>query len=85
MAISADLGTRLEEIVNQLVSTVATIQRAKCCAKAFALSKSGRSALPPSTQPSPQVSRCRCRRVKPADEVLDRLEAKYTAMAEKSK
>ena len=86
MAISADLGTRLEEIVNQLVST------GRYNSKSEVLREGGRlveerekrlAALDAALAKG--IWDADAGRVKPGDEVLDRLEAKYKAMAERTK
>ena len=86
MAISADLGTRLEEIVNQLVSNGRYNSKSEVLREGVRLVEElekGLAALDAALAKG--ISDADAGRVKPADEVLDRLEAKYKAMAEKTR
>lgn len=86
MAISADLGTRLEDIVNQLVSTGRYNSKSEVLREGVRLveEREKRLAALDATL-AKGISDADAGRVKPANEVLDRLETKYKAMAEKSK
>jgi antitoxin ParD1/3/4 len=86
MAISADLGTRLEAIVNQLVSTGRYNSKSEVLREGVRLVEEREKRLAAlDVALAKGISDADAGRVKPADEVLDRLEAKYKAMAEKSK
>ena len=86
MAISADLGTRLEDIVNQLVSTGRYNSKSEVLREGVRLVEEREKRLAAlDVALAKGISDADTGRVKPADEVLDRLEAKYKAMAEKSK
>ena len=86
MAISADLGTRLEEIVNQLVSTGRYNSKSEVLREGVRLVEEREKRLAAlDAALAKGISDADAGRIKPADEVLDRLEAKYRAMVEKSK
>ena len=86
MAISADLGTRLEDIVNQLVSTGRYNSKSEVLREGVRHVEEREKRLAAHDAAHAKgISDADAGRVKPADEVLDRLEAKYKAMAEKSK
>lgn len=86
MAISADLGTRLEDVVNQLVRTGRYNSKSEVLREGVRLVEEREKRLAAlDAALATGISDADAGRVKPADEVLDRLEAKYTAMAEKSK
>jgi antitoxin ParD1/3/4 len=86
MAISADLGTRLEDIVNQLVSTGRYNSKSEVLREGVRLVEEREKRLAAlDAALAKGISDADAGRVKAADEVLDRLEAKYKAMAEKSK
>ncbi|CAN7385707.1 type II toxin-antitoxin system ParD family antitoxin [Mesorhizobium sp. LjRoot246] len=86
MAISADLGTRLENIVNQLVSTGRYNSKSEVLREGVRLVEEREKRLAAlDAALAKGISDADAGRVKPADEVLKRLEAKYKAMAENSK
>ncbi|MBZ9777269.1 type II toxin-antitoxin system ParD family antitoxin [Mesorhizobium sp. CO1-1-8] len=86
MAISADLGTRLEGIVNQLVSTGRYNSKSEVLREGVRLVEEREKRLAAlDAALAKGISDADAGRVKPADEVLGRLESKYKAMAEKSK
>ncbi|MER9302118.1 type II toxin-antitoxin system ParD family antitoxin [Mesorhizobium sp. M0496] len=86
MAISADLGTRLEDIVNQLVSTGRYNSKSEVLREGVRLVEEREKRLAAlDAALAKGISDADAGRVKSADEVLDRLEARYRAMAEKSK
>ncbi|WP_457151540.1 type II toxin-antitoxin system ParD family antitoxin [Mesorhizobium sp. P5_C1] len=86
MAISADLGNRLEEIVNQLVSTGRYNSKSEVLREGVRLVEEREKRLAAlDAALAKGISDADAGRIKPADEVLDRLEAKYRAMVEKSK
>jgi len=86
MAISADLGTRLEEIVNQLVSNGRYNSKSEVLREGVRLVEEREKRLAAlDAALAKGISDADAGRVKPADEVLDRLEAKYKAMAEKTR
>lgn len=86
MAISADLGTRLEEIVNQLVSTGRYNSKSEVLREGVRLVEEREKRLAAlDAALAKGISDADAGRAKPGDEVLDRLEAKYKAMAERTK
>ncbi|MFD2058050.1 type II toxin-antitoxin system ParD family antitoxin [Mesorhizobium calcicola] len=86
MAISADLGARLEEIVNQLVSTGRYNSKSEVLREGVRLVEEREKRLAALDAALAEgISDADAGRVKPGDEVLDRLEAKYKAMAEKKR
>jgi antitoxin ParD1/3/4 len=86
MAISADLGTRLEDVVNQLVSTGRYNSKSEVLREGVRLVEEREKRLAAlDAALAKGISDADAGRVKPADKVLDRLEAKYKAMAENSK
>ena len=86
MAISADLGNRLEEIVNQLVSTGRYNSKSEVLREGVRLVEEREKRLAAlDAALAKGISDAAAGRVKPGDEVLDRLEAKYKAMAERTK
>lgn len=86
MAISADLGSRLEEIVNQLVSTGRYNSKSEVLREGVRLVEEREKRLTAlDATLSKGIADANAGRVKPGDEVLNRLEAKYKAMAEKTK
>ncbi len=86
MAISADLGTRLEEIVNQLVSTGRYNSKSEVLREGVRLVEEREKRLAAlDAALAKGISDADAGRVKPGDEMLDRLEAKYKAMAERTK
>ncbi|MER8376556.1 type II toxin-antitoxin system ParD family antitoxin [Mesorhizobium sp. M1409] len=86
MAISADLGTRLEDIVNQLVSTGRYNSKSEVLREGVRLVEEREKRLATLDAALAEgIADADAGRVKPGDEVLDRLEAKYKAMAEKNR
>ncbi|TRC92612.1 type II toxin-antitoxin system ParD family antitoxin [Mesorhizobium sp. WSM4303] len=86
MAISADLGTRLEEIVNQLVSTGRYNSKSEVLREGVRLVEEREKRLAAlDAALAKGISDADAGRVKLGDEVLDKLEAKYKAMAERTK
>lgn len=86
MAISADLGTRLEDVVNQLVSTGRYNSKSEVLREGVRLVEEREKRLAAlDAALAKGISDADAGRVKPANEVLDRLETKYKAMAEKSR
>ncbi|WP_095201876.1 type II toxin-antitoxin system ParD family antitoxin [Mesorhizobium carmichaelinearum] len=86
MAISADLGSRLEDIVNQLVSTGRYNSKSEVLREGVRLVEEREKRLAAlDAALAKSISDADGGRVKPGDEVLDRLEAKYKAMAAKTK
>ena len=86
MAISADLGTRLEDIVNQLVSTGRYNSKSEVLREGVRLVEEREKRLAAlDAALAKGISDSDAGRVKSGDEVLDRLEAKYKAMAERTK
>jgi len=83
LAISADLGNRLEDVVNQLVSTGRYNSKSEVLREGVRLVEEREKRLAAlDASLAKGISDANAGRVKPADEVLDRLEAKYKAMAE---
>jgi len=86
MAISADLGTRLEDIVNQLVNTGRYNSKSEVLREGVRLVEEREKRLAAlDAALAKGISDADAGRVKPGDTVLDRLEAKYKAMAERTK
>lgn len=86
MAISADLGTRLEDIVNQLVSTGRYNSKSEVLREGVRLVEEREKRLAAlDAALAKGISDADAGRVKSGDVVLDRLEAKYKAMAERTK
>ncbi|RWP42638.1 MAG: type II toxin-antitoxin system ParD family antitoxin [Mesorhizobium sp.] len=86
MAISADLGNRLEDVVNQLVSTGRYNSKSEVLREGVRLVEEREKRLAAlDAALSRGIGDADAGRVKPAEEVLDRLEAKYKAMAEKAR
>lgn len=86
MAISADLGTRLEDIVNQLVSTGRYNSKSEVLREGVRLVEEREKRLAAlDAALAKGISDADAGRVKAGDTVLDRLEAKYKAMAENTK
>ncbi len=86
MAISADLGSRLEDVVNQLVSTGRYNSKSEVLREGVRLVEEREKRLAAlDANLAKGISDADAGRVRPADEVLDRLDAKYKAMAEKSR
>ena len=86
MAISADLGTRLEDIVNQLVSTGRYNSKSEVLREGVRLVEEREKRLAAlDAALAKGISDADAGRVKSGDELLDRLEAKYKAMAERTK
>jgi antitoxin ParD1/3/4 len=86
MAISADLGSRLENIVNQLVSTGRYNSKSEVLREGVRLVEEREKRLAALDAAIAEgIADADAGRVMPGDEVLDKLEAKYKAMAEKNK
>ncbi|RWO39290.1 MAG: type II toxin-antitoxin system ParD family antitoxin [Mesorhizobium sp.] len=86
MAISADLGNRLEDVVNQLVSTGRYNSKSEVLREGVRLVEEREKRLAAlDAALAKGISDADAGRVKPAEEVLDRLEGKYKAMAEKAR
>ncbi|MEI9418834.1 MULTISPECIES: type II toxin-antitoxin system ParD family antitoxin [unclassified Mesorhizobium] len=84
MAISADLGTRLEDLVNQLVSSGRYNSKSEVLREGVRLVEEREKRLAAlDAALANGLSQANAGRVKSADEVFDRLEAKYKAMADK--
>ncbi|RWM21058.1 MAG: type II toxin-antitoxin system ParD family antitoxin [Mesorhizobium sp.] len=86
MAISADLGNRLEDVVNQLVSTGRYNSKSEVLREGVRLveEREKRLAALDATL-AKGIDDADAGRVKPGEDVLDRLEARYKAMAEKAR
>jgi antitoxin ParD1/3/4 len=83
MAISADLGNRLEDVVNQLVSTGRYNSKSEVLREGVRLVEEREKRLAAlDAALAKGIGDAEAGRVKPAEAVLDRLEAKYKAMAE---
>ncbi|GLQ79835.1 addiction module antitoxin [Mesorhizobium huakuii] len=86
MAISADLGARLEDIVNQLVNTGRYNSKSEVLREGVRLVEEREKRLAAlDAALAKGIADADAGRVKAGDEVLDRLEAKYKAMAEKTR
>ncbi|MCF6111825.1 MAG: type II toxin-antitoxin system ParD family antitoxin [Mesorhizobium sp.] len=86
MAISADLGNRLEDVVNQLVSTGRYNSKSEVLREGVRLVEEREKRLAAlDAALAKGIGDADAGRVKPAEEVLDRLEGKYKAMAEKAR
>ncbi|WP_027151059.1 type II toxin-antitoxin system ParD family antitoxin [Mesorhizobium sp. WSM2561] len=86
MAISADLGNRLEDVVNQLVTTGRYNSKGEVLREGVRLVEEREKRLAAlDAALAKGIGDADAGRVKPAEEVLDRLEGKYKAMAEKAR
>jgi antitoxin ParD1/3/4 len=86
MAISADLGNRLEDVVNQLVSTGRYNSKSGVLREGVRLVEEREKRLAAlDAALAKGIGDADAGRVKPAEDVLDRLEGKYKAMAEKAR
>ncbi|TJX00172.1 MAG: type II toxin-antitoxin system ParD family antitoxin [Mesorhizobium sp.] len=86
MAISADLGNRLEDVVNQLVSTGRYNSKSEVLREGVRLVEEREKRLAAlDAALAKGIGDADAGRVKPAEELLDRLEAKYKATAEKAR
>ncbi|TIU34471.1 MAG: type II toxin-antitoxin system ParD family antitoxin [Mesorhizobium sp.] len=86
MAISADLGHRLEDVVNRLVSTGRYNSKSEVLREGVRLVEEREKRLATlDAALAKGISDADAGRSTPAEEVFDRLEAKYRAMAEKGK
>ena len=86
MAISADLGSRLEDVVNHLVSTGRYNSKSEVLREGVRLVEEREKRLAAlDAALAKGIADADAGRVKPAEEVFYRLEAKYKAMAEKSR
>ncbi|RWN52143.1 type II toxin-antitoxin system ParD family antitoxin [Mesorhizobium sp.] len=86
MAISADLGNRLEDVVNQLVSTGRYNSKSEVLREGVRLVEEREKRLAAlDAALAKGIGDADAGRVKPAEEVLDRMEGKYKAMAEKAR
>lgn len=86
MAISADLGHRLEDVVNRLVSTGRYNSKSEVLREGVRLVEEREKRLATlDAVLAKGISDADAGRSTPAEEVFDRLEAKYRAMAEKGK
>ncbi|RWP18113.1 MAG: type II toxin-antitoxin system ParD family antitoxin [Mesorhizobium sp.] len=86
MAISADLGNRLEDVVNQLVSTGRYNSKSEVLREGVRLVEEREKRLAAlDAALAKGIGDADAGRVKPAEDVLDRLEGKYQAMAEKAR
>jgi antitoxin ParD1/3/4 len=84
MAISADLGNRLEDVVNQLVSTGRYNSKSEVLREGVRLVEEREKRLAAlDAALAKGISDADAGRVKPAEDVLDRLEAKYKAMTDR--
>jgi antitoxin ParD1/3/4 len=84
MAISADLGNRLEDVVNQLVSTGRYNSKSEVLREGVLLVEEREKRLAAlDAALAKGISDADAGRVKPAEDVLDRLEAKYKAMTDR--
>ncbi|RWB58863.1 type II toxin-antitoxin system ParD family antitoxin [Mesorhizobium sp.] len=84
MAISADLGHRLEDVVNRLVSTGRYNSKSEVLREGVRLVEEREKRLATlDAALAKGISDADAGRSTPAEEVFDRLEAKYRAMAEK--
>jgi antitoxin ParD1/3/4 len=86
MAVSADLGNRLEDVVNQLVSTGRYNSKSEVLREGVRLVEEREKRLAAlDAALAKGIGEADAGRVKPAEDVLDRLEAKYEVMAEKAR
>ncbi|RWN98823.1 type II toxin-antitoxin system ParD family antitoxin [Mesorhizobium sp.] len=86
MAVSADLGNRLEDVVNQLVSTGRYNSKSEVLREGVRLVEEREKRLAAlDAALAKGIGDADAGRMKPAEEVLDRLEGKYKAMAEKAR
>ncbi|PAQ11433.1 type II toxin-antitoxin system ParD family antitoxin [Mesorhizobium temperatum] len=86
MAISADLGNRLEDVVNQLVSTGRYNSKSEVLREGVRLVEEREKRLAAlDAALAKGIGDADAGRLKPAEDVLDRLEGKYKAMAEKAR
>ncbi|MDX8468665.1 type II toxin-antitoxin system ParD family antitoxin [Mesorhizobium sp. VK23B] len=86
MAISADLGHRLEDVVNRLVSTGRYNSKSEVLREGVRLVEEREKRLAALDAALARgVTDVDEGRVKPAEEVFDRLEAKFKAMAERNR
>ncbi|CDX46559.1 conserved hypothetical protein [Mesorhizobium sp. ORS 3359] len=84
MAISADLGERLEDVVNRLVSTGRYNSKSEVLREGVRLVEEREKRLAALDAALARgVADADAGRVKPAADVFDRLESKYKAMAKK--
>ncbi|MBZ9843216.1 type II toxin-antitoxin system ParD family antitoxin [Mesorhizobium sp. CA5] len=84
MAISADLGDRLEDVVNRLVKTGRYNSKSEVLRKGVRLVEEREKRLATLDAALARgVADADAGRVKPGADVFDRLESKYKAMAEK--
>ncbi|PBB20254.1 type II toxin-antitoxin system ParD family antitoxin [Mesorhizobium sp. WSM4313] len=84
MAISADLGDRLEEVVNRLVKTGRYNSKSEVLREGVRLVEEREKRLATLDAALARgVADADAGRVKPGVDVFDRLESKYKAMAEK--
>jgi antitoxin ParD1/3/4 len=84
MAISADLGHRLEDVVNRLVSSGRYNSKSEVLREGVRLVEERERRLAAlDIALAKGIADADAGRVKPPEEVLDRLESKYKAMAEK--
>ncbi|RWM30967.1 type II toxin-antitoxin system ParD family antitoxin [Mesorhizobium sp.] len=86
MAISADLGHRLEDVVNRLVSTGRYNSKSEVLREGVRLVEEREKRLAALDAALARgLADADDGRVKPAEDVLERLEAKYKAMAERGR
>ncbi|RWB23008.1 MAG: type II toxin-antitoxin system ParD family antitoxin [Mesorhizobium sp.] len=86
MAISADLGNRLEDVVSQLVSTGRYNSKSEVLREGVRLVEEREKRLAAlDAALAKGIGDSDAGRVKPAEDVFDHLEAKYQAMAEKTR
>ncbi|MBN9548397.1 MAG: type II toxin-antitoxin system ParD family antitoxin [Alphaproteobacteria bacterium] len=86
MAISADLGHRLEDVVNRLVSDGRYNSKSEVLREGVRLVEEREKRLAALDAALAQgIADADAGRTEPAEEVFDRLEARYKAMAEKNK
>ncbi|TPL78274.1 type II toxin-antitoxin system ParD family antitoxin [Mesorhizobium sp. B2-4-3] len=84
MAISADLGDRLEDVVNRLVKTGRYNSKSEVLREGVRLVEEREKRLATLDAALARgIADADAGRVKPAADVFDRLESKYKAMAEK--
>ena len=86
MAISAELGNRLEDVVNRLVSSGRYNSKSEVLREGVRLVEEREKRLAAlDAALAKGVADADEGRVKPAEDVLDRLEAKYRAMVERNR